>query len=391
MRLLTYTNLYPGADQPRHGIFVEERLRQLVASHRIKAKVCALRPARSIDPRKYLGSAQKASAEERNGLCVSYVTVPTLPAITNWIDPMLWAHASRKVVADLVGDSRRDTILDAHFLFPDAVSAVILGRQLGLPVVMTARGSDVNVKCENIVMRRWVRWAAKRCDAIVTVSQALATKLGSFGIPADSIHVLPNGVDLDKFQPQPDQQLRVEHAASGALLLSVGHLLEAKGHHIAIEALASLPNTALLIVGEGPEEKSLRALAKKLGVALRVHFLGYVPHTQMAAIYSTADFTVLASASEGMPNVMLESLACGTRVVATDVGGIGEVITEPVAGALMGSRSAEAVIESIRMLTGSTHSRSDTREFAEDFGWNQTIERQLSLYRRVLDAHETAR
>jgi len=318
------------------------------------------------------------------------VAVPTLPAITNWIDPMIWAHASRKVVADLVGDSQGDTILDAHFLYPDAVAAVILGRQLDLPVVMTARGSDVNVKCENMVMRRWVRWAAKRCDAIVTVSQALATKLGSLGIPADTIHVLPNGVDLDKFQPQPDQQLRVEHAVSGTLLLCVGNLLEAKGHHIAIEALASLPDTALFIVGEGPEEQSLRALAKKLGVASRVHFLGYVPHSQMAAIYSTADFTILASANEGMPNVMLESLACGTRVVATNVGGIGEVITAPVAGALMASRSAAAAIESIRTLTGSTHSRDDTREFAFDFGWDQTIERQLSLYGQVLDAHAAA-
>lgn len=384
MRLLTFTNLYPSADKPRHGIFVEERLRHLVASGHIEADVCALRPRNSLNPGVHFSDAREQSTETRHGIRVTYVDVPTLPLISNWIDPVLWARASRKSVTRVIGRSSNDTIIDAHFLYPDSVAAVILARRLHLPVVMTARGSDVNVKCENPVMRRWVLWAAKNCAAIVTVSQALANKLARFGVPADRIEILPNGVDLESFQPHPDARLRLDLADADSVLLSAGHLLEAKGHHIAVEALTELPDAILLIVGEGPQESTLRLLAEKLGVARRVRFLGFVPHEKMAEIYSAADFTILASANEGMPNVLLESLACGTRVIATDVGGVGEVITAPNAGVMMASRNTNALVDSVCALTENRQDRNETRDFAQRFGWEDTIRRQVSLYERVV-------
>lgn len=388
VRLLIYTNLYPSAALPRHGIFVEERLRHLVASGRVDAQVCALRPRNTLNPGLYFGNAQKTESETRHGLRVTYKTVPTLPYISNWIDPLLWARASRAVVTTLVGSSRSDIILDAHFVYPDAVAAVILGRNLGVPVVMTARGSDVNVKCENPVMRRWVCWAARQCAAVITVSQALANRLGSFGVSAEKTHVLPNGVDLHKFKPHPSTQLPPSYEAEGAVWLSVGHLLEAKGHHLAIEALTGIPDATLLIVGEGPQEQSLRALARQLGVAARVRFLGHIPHEQMAKTYSAAKFTILASSNEGMPNVMLESLACGTRVIATEVGGISEVITSPVAGSIMASRSAAEIVNSAQALAKSEITRNRTRVFAQDLGWEPTVRRQLSLYENILGCTE---
>lgn len=384
MRLVAFTNLYPSAEMPRHGIFVEERLRHLVASGRIEAEVCALRPRTTLSPYSFCGSEQPYDSETRHGIRINYLTVPTLPLITNWIDPLLWARASRNLVTDLIGTERSDVILDAHFLYPDGVAAVVLGRRLGVPVVMTARGSDVNVKCENLVMRRWVSWAASQCDAVITVSRALSKQLIRFGVSEEKIEVLRNGVDLEKFQPRSGEFLTPNQDRSGIVLLSAGHLVDGKGHHIAIEALGKLPDATLLIVGEGPKEKALRDLAKNLGVDSRVRFLGYVPHERMADMYSAADFTILASANEGMPNVMLESLACGTRVVATDVGGVGEVITAPVAGAIMASRSASALVESIRMLTESQDEQMETRNFSERFGWDDTVQHQLSLYERVV-------
>ncbi|MDH3467240.1 MAG: glycosyltransferase [Gammaproteobacteria bacterium] len=383
MRLVTFTNLYPSVEMPRHGIFVEERLRHLVASGRIDAEVCALRPRTALSLGSYCGSRPHHDTETRRGIQVNYLPVPTLPLVTNWIDPLLWARASRELVTDLIGTQRNDVILDAHFLYPDGVAAVILGRSLGVPVVMTARGSDVNVKCANAVMRRWVCWATKRCDAVITVSRALSKKLIRFGVSEKKIEVLRNGVDLERFQPRSGEILTPNKTQRGVVLLSAGHLVDGKGHHIAIEAISKLPDATLLIVGEGPKETELRDLAINLGVASRVRFLGYVPHERMAEIYSVANFTILASANEGMPNVILESLACGTRVVATNVGGVGEVITASVAGALMASRHASEVVESIRMLAESKHERRETRSFAEQFGWEDTIRRQVSLYERV--------
>lgn len=378
MRLLTFTNLYPSPDQPRHGIFVEERLRQLVGSGKLRAEVLALRPSAAS----FLETRSRRSTS--HGIDVEYVGVPTLPFLTNWIDPWLWARAAMPFVERWLRRDPSDAILDAHFLYPDAAAAVLIGRRLGVRTVLTARGSDVNVKCENPVMLRWVRWAASNSSALITVSRALATRLAELEVVAPLMEALPNGVDLQKFQPRERAAARARLKLDGRVLVSVGHLLEAKGHAIAIEALAALPGTTLLIVGDGPDRAALEARAKRSGVASRVRFLGLVAHEAMPELYSAADATVLASAREGMPNVILESLACGTPVVATDVGGIGEVITAPAAGRLMRERSPAALRAAVEDLFAAPPSVEETRAFATRLGWSAVVERQVALYRSVL-------
>ncbi len=381
MHLLTFTNLYPSAALPRNGIFVEERLRQLTATGNVSARVLALRP---VPPWR---ARETFAAERRHGIDVEYLGVPKVPFATNWLDPLIWAAAAESRARQLVA-GRDDVVLDAHFLYPDGVAAVILGRRLGVPTVMTARGSDVNVKCENPVLRRWVRWAAARCAALITVSRALAAQLERLRIEAPRVEVLPNGVDLQKFQPRDRAAARSRLAVptEGTVLASVGHLIPDKGHHVAIEALTSLPEATLLIVGEGAGRAALAAQARRCGVDARVRFLGLVPHEHLGSVYSAADALVLPSAREGMPNVVLESLACGTPVVATDVGGIGEVLTSPVAGRLMAERTAGALCAALRDLLAAAPPTAEVRAFAQRLGWASVIERQVALYRGVLDA-----
>jgi glycosyltransferase involved in cell wall biosynthesis len=378
MRLLTFTNVYPSVDRPLHGIFIEERLRRLAAGGGLRAQVLALRP------RAPSWAGARSSKAVRHGIEIEYLGVPTLPLVTNWIDPWLWARAAEPFVRRWLGENREDAILDAHFLYPDAVAAVLIGRRLGVRTVISARGSDVNVKCENAVMRRWVRWAAANCAALITVSRALAKRLAELDIAAPRLEVLPNGVDLDKFRPHERAAARARLDVSGRVLVSAGNLVASKGHDIAIEALAALPDATLLIVGEGPELRALQGLAQRRGVAARVRFLGLVPHERMAEVYSAADVSVLASAREGMPNVVLESLACGTPVVATDVGGIGEVVTAPVAGRLVRERSAAGLCEALERVFADPPVVASTRAFAQRFGWSAVIERQLALYRDLL-------
>ncbi len=388
MRLLTFTTLYPSEDRPRHGVFVAERLRQLVASGGVTAQVIALRPSASgffgTDSSAKSGSSGMA---EDLRIPVHYVNVPTLPAVTNWVDPWLWAGAAERVVKAHVAESAEDTVLDAHFLYPDGVAAALIGARLGIPTVVTARGSDVNVKGENPVMRRWMKWAGGRCAAIITVSQALADRLAHHGIEAPIVEVLQNGVDLRKFRPLDKGACRARYGVRGRVVVSVGHLLADKGHHIAIEALAGMADTMLLIVGNGPQRGELARLADKYDVASRVKFLGLVDHKDMPEVYNAADVLTLPSVREGMPNVILESLACGTPVVATNVGGIGEVITSPAAGELMAQRSAAALREAVEALTARHVTSAETRAFAEQFGWGRIVSRQLELYRTVCAAH----
>ena len=139
-----------------------------------------------------------------------------------------------------------------------------------------------------------------------------------------------------------------------------------------------------LIAGGGTEEANLKALARKLGVSDRVHFQGMVPHEELASPYSSADISVLASAREGWANVLLESMACGTPVVATDIWGTAEVVREPAAGLLVQERSSAAIAEGISTILANMPDRAETRAYAEKFSWDETTEAQLALFSQLV-------
>lgn len=378
MHLITYTNLFPDKERPRHGVFVRERLNQLVQQPGVDASVVALRPGWQ--------NTGRISSQADARYPVTYQFVPTLPKVTNWVDPWLWARASTEAVRHFIGREADGVLLDAHFLYPDGVAATIVGRKLGIPVVLTARGSDVNVKCENPVMRRWIRWSAARSDALITVSEALLGKLRAFGIHCAKMQAIPNGVDIERFAPQDRHASRREFGVGGHVLLSAGHLVREKGHHLAIAAIARLPETTLAVAGEGPEKRNLVALAERTGVRDRVRFLGTVDPQRMPSLYSAADTVILASEREGMPNVIVESLACGTPVVASAVGGIPEVMTSPVAGRLLRDCVESEIVSAVQEIGENASTRQDVREFAMNFRWQPRAAEQVDLYRSVLEA-----
>lgn len=208
---------------------------------------------------------------------------------------------------------------------------------------------------------------------MLAVSAALASRMTNLGLNAGKIRVRPNGVDLDMFRPLDRSEARAQLDCTGFTLLSVGNLIELKGHHLIILALAELPDVTLLVAGDGPEASALRQLAESLGVEARVRFLGLVPQVELPGYYSASDCLVLASSNEGTPNVLLEAMACGTPVVATAVGGIPEIVTCPECGVLVRSRSASGIVEGIRTLRAAYPDRDNTRAYAERFDWKGTV------------------
>ncbi|MFO1056647.1 MAG: glycosyltransferase family 4 protein [Dongiaceae bacterium] len=389
LEVLTFTTLFPSAAAPQHGVFVENRLRHLVASGEVAAEVVApvpWFPFRGGLFGRYARHAGTPRREHRHGLAIEHPRYPAIPRVGMSAAPFLLAAACVPLLRRRLAAGRRPALIDAHYFYPDGVAAVLLGRRFGLPVVITARGSDINQIADHALPRRLIRRAAAQAAGLVTVCQALKQRLVELGVEADRIRVMRNGVDLALFRPGDRAALRARLGLAGPTLLSVGSLIERKRHHLTIEALGRLPGVTLLIAGEGPLRRPLEAQAAAAGVAGRVRFLGPVGHEALPALYGAADLLVLASSREGWANVLLEAMACGTPVVASPAWGNPEVVAAPEAGRIATPCDAGGLAEAIAGLLAAPPPRAATRAYAERFGWEATTQAQLELFRAVAAA-----
>lgn len=386
LRILTFTTLYPNAAKPQHGVFVENRLRQLLTSDEISARVLAPVPYFPFHGEgfgRYAAFARAPLSETRFGIEIDHPRFLTIPKVGMTAAPFLLYASARRAVAGMQRAGQVFDLIDAHYFYPDGVAAVMLGRALGLPVTVTARGSDINVVPDHAIPRRLIRWAANQADGVISVSSSLAARLSGLGIERSRITVLRNGVDAAQFRPTVPFA-RENGARPSPLAVSVGNLVPLKGHDLAISALQLVPDLGLWIVGGGPERGRLEALARSLGVERRVSFLGVLPHERMPEIYSAADVLVLASEREGWPNVLLEAMACGARVVATNVSDVPHIITGPVAGAWVQERSPSALARALREVLATPIPKEQTRAHALQFSWDTTTQGQIKLFRGIL-------
>ena len=384
VRMLTFTTLYPHAGLPNQGVFVENRLRHLVGTGRAVSTVLAPVPWFPSRHQRFGGWARFAMAEHdeiRHGLRVLHPRYAVIPKVGMAAAPAALYATAKRALARLIRQGLQIDLIDSHYLYPDGVVAVALGRRFGLPVVMTARGSDVTQLPDFPAPRRMIRGAMARADAIISVSAGLKHAMVALGAEPDRITVLRNGVDLMQFQPPDDRTaLRAALGIDGPTLLSVGHLIPRKGNHLTIEALAHLPDWRLLLAGEGPERPRLEALAAQTGVADRVRFMGAVPHAALGRYYGAADALLLASSREGWANVLLEAMACGTPVVASDIPGNPEVVQGRAAGLIVAENTPAGFAAGVRALWAAMPNRAGVRTYAEGFSWDATSAGQLAVF-----------
>ena len=387
MKILTFSTLFPNSEKPGHGIFVETRLRHLVASGAVEARVVAPIPwFPSTNPRfgTYARFAKAPRHELRHGIAVAHPRYPVIPKIGMNLAPALLAQAAKPAIARMIDEGYDFDLIDAHYFYPDGVAAAMLGRYFNKPLVITARGSDITLFPQYALPRRMIMWAAKRADAVITVCNALRDEVVAMGVEAERVVSLRNGVDLDLFQP-------VERTPNPMFtLLAVGHLVPVKAQDLIIGALTLLPGVRLVLAGDGPDRAKLEHLARELKVSERVTFLGAVPQAQLRNHYGAADALVLSSSREGWANVLLEAMACGTPVVASRVYGTPEVVAAPEAGVLMGERSYQGVADAVNALRANYPDRGATRRYAERFSWDDTTAGQVRLFERVLAARSKA-
>lgn len=382
LRVLTYSSLYPNMAQPNHGVFVENRLLQTCGLGAVAATVVApvpYFPAGNPIFGAYSVYGRVPRYERRNGLEVFHPRYPVIPKIGMHLTPRsMWA-ASLRTIQGLIRRGYDFDVIDAHYFYPDGVAAINLGRALRRPVVITGRGTDLTlIPCDRGARKR-IEAAIAKASVTIAVCEDLRERLLSLGAPPDRCVTLRNGVDLVRFSPGDRAAARNGLGVRGFVLASVGSLIPRKGHELVIEAVADLPDCELLIAGQGPLRRTLERLAADLGIAERVHFLGEVRHDVLADVYRAADVLVLASSREGWANVLLEAMACGTPVIATDVNGTCEVVRDSVAGRLLQIRDPSALRAELTSLRRAMPNRDAVRRYAEQFGW-----RDVALANRTI-------
>ena len=387
-RIVTFTNLFPSATQPTHGVFVYERMHRVAAASGLPWSVVSPVPhvAWLFRRGSYRRWAAVPDHETWQGVPIEHPRYRHWPGFSQRGQASAMANGARAAVARLAAQG--PIVLDAHYLWPDGVAAAELAAELRVPFVLTARGRDLNVIAHDRTIAVRIKKAAAAALQCCAVSRALGDRFAEVAqLPRERILDVRNGVDLERFRPgdQPAARAALGLPATGRLLLGVGRLVPGKGFLVAAQALQRLPEDVhLVLVGDGPE----RAAIADLG-GPRMHFLGVRAPDEVALAYRACDLFVLPSEREGWPNVVTEALASGLRVVATRVGGIPQILgdgSDPdrSLGALVAPRDPGALLQALQGMLATPGDRGRVRAFAERHGWEEPVALLADLFRRAL-------
>ncbi len=384
MKVLSFSYCFPNRANRSWGVFVLNRLAAL--SRLVELEVVSPVPTFPVWTR--MQGALPDLDEEIGGLKVHRPRFFYFPGILKFTDGWFYGRGTRKWVKAFC-ESWKPDLLDVHFVWPDGVGVYHIARELGIPYVITERGW-LNVCVRKPSMRGQCAAALQHAAAVIGVSKALAEMAAGLGVDAAKIHIIQNGVDKSVFHPMDRSACRKELGllVDRRLLVTVAHLKRTKGHDETVRALAKLPaDVSLVIVGgetdRGGYVRHLLKLADRLGLKGRLVLAGRRPHDQIPRYLNAGDVSVLASHSEGCPNVVLESLACGTPAVATRVGAVPQIITPGENGVIVPVGDVDALAEGIASLL-------DARLPSENLSagipsWEEVAERVRRVFSDVLD------
>ncbi|MCP5264938.1 MAG: glycosyltransferase [Burkholderiaceae bacterium] len=400
MRILVFSSLFPSAAAPTAGTFIRERAFRVAKN--APMVVVAPQPWSPVDwlIRRFRRSfrPQAVDYEVMDGIEIHRPRYLSVPGVFKRLDGRLMAAGAMPVVRRLARSFRPD-LIDAHFLYPDGYAASLVAARLGLPLVVTLRGS----KDQNLLgtdRERFLRRAIGAASRVVTVSDALRRDVAMplLGGSDARIAVVPNGVDIDRFRPvdRGEARQRLGLPTGAPVLIGVGNLVTGKGFQRVIPMLPALrrqhPGLRYLIVGGGATHgdmaEPLAALARAHGVADCVTLCGAQPQESLKWYYGAADLFVLATEREGWANVFLEAMACGIPVVTTDVGGNREVVADPAVGTVVPYWDASAFQVAITQALARRWDRDAIRGYAKGHGWDQRISTLMALFAELVSAKD---
>jgi len=340
--IVIISNLYPNCIETTKGIFIK----QLVDSLKNQAEVTVVAPI-PFNPMDYLIKNHVVpSSEIIDGVQVYHPRYVVIPKLLRSLTGYFFYLGIKKVIQNLLTEKKID-VISAHWVYPDGFGATLASKKFDLPIAVHALGCDINEYTKYRLRRKHIINTLRQSNINIVKSDALRNKIIELGIEARKTVVIHNGVDQTKFIPGNTTELRKQLKLSSDIkyVLFIGNFQIEKGLVYLIEAVKQCKrnNFQLLIIGSGPLESEIKALVSKLKMDDRINFLGRKDHQEIPDYLSAVDVLCLPSLREGCPNVVLESLSCGTPVVASNVGAVPEIITTKEYGEIVEPKNPASI------------------------------------------------
>lgn len=347
MNILVMSQMYPSKKKPRLGIFIKREVEAISSYFKVKV----LSPRANFFGRKDINL-------KKSDMDIAYPNYFPLPG--KFFSPIkgIWFFLFTFNLIKRITKEFNFDIIHAYRVYPEGVAAILLGKLFKKPVVISARGSDINVSTQNYLIRRQISYAIKRAKKVITVSRALKKRLKDLGVSEERVYVMPKGVGLNQFRVMCKAEARekLNLPQDRKIILYVGNLVDIKNPSALIKSILYIPekdrnNYFFVMVGSGNLRSRLEREIDNNNCNSFFHLVGDVDSSQIPLWMNAADVLTLTSFNEGMPNVLYEAFACGLPVIAANVGGVPEVIENGKNGFLIEPNQYELLAQSIVRLT----------------------------------------
>lgn len=391
MNVLFLTMMFPDSISPERGTYNLELCSALARHHQVR--VVAPRSWHEWLKVKRAGGKydpSPAAVEER--LSVSFPVF--------WYVPRVQPHMmGRAIWQSIRGSVRKITegwqpdVVISYWAYPDADGGLHIAHHFNVPSIVIAGGSDVLLLPKEPGRGPAVRRVLTQSRMVTTVSEGLRRAAIALGVPPEQVKTIRQGINARVFYPgdKAAARLALGLAADDETLVWVGRMVPVKNLSLLVDAVKRLvpnrPHLKLHLIGDGPERQPLKARVEAEGLARAIRFEGAIGHDRLPEWYRAADAVVLSSLSEGLPNVLRESLACGTPFVATNVGDISE-IARPEFCRLVGGGDAEAFAAAVVEILKPSYAQAAARY--QPRAWSESADDYSELFRELVDARAAA-
>lgn len=399
MKILVLSHMYPSRFNEVSGIFVHQQVKEL-REQGCEVKVISPVPWTPF-PINKLKAKWKAYSkipnyEEREKILVNYPRYLAFPKSYLFEYSGYSMYWSIKNILRKIYKHFSFNLIHAHTLLPDGFAGTLLKKRIGVPLIVTIHGSDLLIyPYQNKRTLFYSLNVLKKASKIITVSSHLKNKCcNEFNAPEEKIKVIPSGYNnrIFNFKLTDFNKRKINNRF---IILFVGHIIRAKGIFDllnAIEIIRKLDQNiykriSWVIVGQGTDMMEFKKRLTAFNINNDVKVVGEVPHEKISKYMENADFIILPSWSEGLPATLVEAMGCGLPIIATEVGGIPELINKDI-GILVEPKNPEELAKGIIKAISKDWNRKFISEYAKRYTWKKNAEKMIKIYKEVLNSEK---